>query len=76
MGNTDPTTFQRPFDHYAFNTLAAMGAIEAFHAGNKKIYITEETARLIAGSSPFTALSNHGWKFIMITESITLISPA
>jgi len=73
MGNdTEPTIFQPPFDHYAFNCLAVMGAIEAFHAGTKKIYITERTHRMIAESSPFIALHKQGWKFILIRESITL----
>lgn len=72
--NTEPSIAQSPFDHYAFNCLAAIGAIEAFHAGNKTIYVSRITASVIKGSSPFEALRKQGWKFMIIleTESISV----
>lgn len=48
--------------------MAVMGLIAAFHAGNQQIFIFEDEAETIYNSSPYLALKNLGWTFIVLPK--------
>ena len=52
-----------PFDHFAFNSIAVMGVIAAFHGGLKRIWINPGELDWILGTGPVKLLQSQGWTF-------------
>jgi hypothetical protein len=51
------------FNQYAFNALAVMGLIAAFHGGLKRIWIIPGELAFVLDSSPAKELQAQGWTF-------------
>lgn len=59
-----------PYDTDAFNALAGLGLIAAFHAGEKKIFVRYDDANAVRGSRPGKALARLGWRFFLQPENL------
>lgn len=63
MENKEPHIIRGAFDSYAFNALAVMELIVAFHGGNKKIWVPADQLSFVLQSDPGKALIADGWSF-------------
>lgn len=52
-----------PFDQYAFNAIAVMGLIAAFHAGLRRIWINAGSLNFVLSSDAAKKLQAQGWTF-------------
>lgn len=59
-----------PYDTDAFNALAVLGLIAAFHAGEKKIFVRFDDANTVRQSNPGKALAKQGWRFFLQPENL------
>lgn len=65
-----------PFNSHAFNSLAVADLITAFHAGHRLIFMTAEQFRTAFSTTPYKALQQLGWEFIIIPAlPQSLLSP-
>lgn len=65
-----PQVAKPPFNSHAFNSLAVMGYIHGFHAGNRHIFVKYDDLPILRGSSPVEHLKKEGWRFFVLPENL------
>lgn len=70
MSEKLPHITDQPIDHDAFNALAVLDLIAAFHAGKQQIFIKGKDIYAVKDSMAFLSLKSLGWEFYVFPENL------